>query len=207
MRSRLFLREPPSMQPARVLKPVAPSADDDVLDAARHGDARAQEILYRRHAAPLLATVTRLLGVRADAEDVLHDTFLLAFQRLEQLREPGALQGWLLQIAVSFVYRRSRRLGLLRKLGFGAPPDASLLELAADGLSPEQHAELVLLQKTLDRLSPTTRVPWMLRNVEGYALQEVADACECSLATTKRRIAEADAFIARELHRPEASDV
>jgi len=190
---------------AHVLKTAAPD-DDALLDAARRGDARARETLYRRHAAPLLATVTRLLGVRADAEDVLHDTFLLAFNRLDQLREADALHGWLLQIAISFVYRRVRRLRLLRRLGMGAAADASLVELAAPGLAPEANAELVLLQKALDRLDTKTRIPWMLKNVEGYALQEVADACECSLATTKRRIADAEAFIARHLN-PEASDV
>ncbi len=191
---------------AHVLKSAAPD-DEALLEAARHGDARARETLYRRHAASLLATVTRLLAVRADAEDVLHDTFLLAFSRLEQLRDADSLHGWLLQIAISFVYRKARRLRLLRRLGMGAAADASLIDLAAPGLAPESNAELLLLQKALDRLDPKTRIPWMLRNVEGYALQEVADACECSLATTKRRIAEADAVVARHLHRPEVSDV
>lgn len=206
MRWWLFIREPLPMQPARVLKTIAAPVDDDLLDAARRGELRARETLYRRHAAPLLATVTRLLGVRADAEDVLHDTFLLAFERLDQLREPGALAGWLLQIAVSLVYRRTRRLRLLRRLGFGEAPDATLVELAAPGLSPEQHAELSSLQKALDRVATGARIPWMLRHVEGHSLQEVADACGCSLATTKRRIAEAEALIAQQL-KTEVRDV
>ena len=43
------------------------------------------------------------------------------------------------------------------------------------------------------------RVPWVLARIEGQALTEVANACECSLATAKRRIAEAETRLTRRL--------
>ena len=51
----------------------------------------------------LLAMTTRLLANRGDAEEVVQDTFVTAFEQLGTLREPGAVRGWLGQIAVNLV--------------------------------------------------------------------------------------------------------
>jgi RNA polymerase sigma-70 factor (ECF subfamily) len=69
--------------------------------------------------------------------------------------------------------------------------------LAAPSLRPDDRAELALADRVLRRLPTKKRVAWMLRRVEGMALLEVASACDCSLATVKRQIADADAEMAR----------
>ena len=71
---------------------------------------------------------TRLLSKRSDADDVVQDTFVMAFQRIGSLRDPAALRGWLGQIAVSFVRRRLRRARLLRALGFDRGGDTVRME-------------------------------------------------------------------------------
>src|SRR4029078_5938261 len=88
------------------------------------GDRWGREMLYRRHAAYLLAIAARLLGSRGDGEEVVQDTFVTAFEQLRTLREPAALRGWLAQIAVSMVRRRLRRGRLMRMLGLHRGADA-----------------------------------------------------------------------------------
>ena len=153
-------------------------------------------MLYRRHAHYLLAISIRLLSSRGEAEDVVQDTFVVGFEQLRALRNPGAIRAWLAQIAVSLVRRRLRRRKLLRLLGLDQPPDATLAVLAAPSLPPDDRAELALVDRLLRRMRADLRIAWMLRRVEGLPLPEVASACACSLATAKRRIAAADAEMA-----------
>ena len=110
----------------------------------------------------------------------------------------AAFRGWLVQIAVRKVHRRFRRRRLLRTLGFDTTsPDAGIAAQASSEISPEQRAELVLLDRVLAGLPAAERVAWSLRCVEGMRLEEVALACSCSLATVKRRIAAAHAVVSK----------
>jgi RNA polymerase sigma-70 factor (ECF subfamily) len=59
--------------------------------------------------------------------------------------------------------------------------------------------ELRWLDAALARIDDRERIAWMLRHVEGLALEEVAEACSCSLATVKRRISAAEAVVHRHL--------
>lgn len=187
----------PRTQPSLVPAPDA-LADRELVARALTGDHWSRDVLYRRHAHYLLAISIRLLASRNDGEEVVQDTFVVAFEQLGNLRDPAALRSWLARIAVSLVRRRLRRERLLRVLGLDrGSDDASLEALAAPSLRPDDRAELALADRVLRRLPSGPRIAWMLRRVEGLPLAEVAAACDCSLATAKRRIATADAEMAR----------
>jgi len=172
------------------------ASDAQLVARAIEGDRWGREMLYRRHAAYLLAIAARLLGNRNEGEEVVQDTFVTAFEQLRTLREPAALRGWLAQIAVSLVRRRLRRGRLMRVLGLDrGADDATLCALAAPGTNPDQRAELALVDRALATLAANVRIAWMLRQVEGLELAEVASACGCSLATAKRRIAAAETAV------------
>jgi RNA polymerase sigma-70 factor, ECF subfamily len=170
--------------------------DGELVERACRGDRWSREVLYRRHASYLLGLATRLVGSRGDAEEIVQDAFIAAFDRLATLRDPGALRVWLGQIAVNLVRHRLRRLRLLRALGLDRGADDATLEaLAAPGLHPEACGELALIDRVLARLRADLRIAWMLRHVEGLELTEVAAVCGCSLSTIKRRLADAEATV------------
>lgn len=193
----------PGMSSSRQLRPRVvplrrddPIADAELVERVRAGDRWAEETLFRRHFGAVVRTVSRLLGDPHEAEDVVQETFASAIVDLGSLRQPAAFRGWLLQIAVRLVHRRFRRRKLLRALGLDAgEPEGGLSELASSDASPEQRAELVLLDRVLSRLPAASRIAWSLRCVEGMQLEDVAAACGCSLATAKRRIAAADEVV------------
>ncbi len=190
----------PDEPPDARRRPLPPGPPDGQLVArARGGDRSAEGELYRRHAPRIARTVERLLHNRTEAQDVVHDTFVLAFRSLKALRNPEGVSGWLMQIAVRLVHRRLRTARLLRRLGIGQDAGAAGEEGAFEALAPEAppdvRAELALLGRVLRRLDPAVRIAWTLRNVDGLKLTEVALACDTSLTTIKRRLAEADARI------------
>ena len=170
-------------------------SDADLVARARTGDSWAEEMIYRRHAPQIAAIARRLLRDPVEAADVVQDTFLIGFQKLAALSEPAALRGWLARIAVSRVHRRWR----WRKVRFwttAVSDDESLVDVVDRGASPERRTELALLDGALRAMPTKLRVPWVLRHVIGCSLDEIATACDCSLASVKRYLERAEAGIA-----------
>ncbi len=123
------------------------------MAAARRGDRAAFEGLYRRHAGWLLPVLWRLAGGdRARAEDWLQEAFVLAWQKLDQLRDDDAFPAWLKRLAVNLALAEQRRGRLVLAEGTidrAAPeppwPAADLdLERAIVGL-PERARQVLVL--------------------------------------------------------------
>ena len=175
--------------------PNAPS-DADLISRAAEGDRFGVELIFRRHAGYLLGVTTRLLADRDAAEAVVEATFLAGLRQLPALREAASVRVWLARIAVQLARRRLRRARWLRWLRPRAQPDdATLSVFAALDLRPEDRVELARVDLILERARPERRVAWMLFRVEGFELDEVAAACECSPATAWRRIADIDLLV------------
>lgn len=194
------------MHPATVVelspkhRPDGAGVTDDVELVRRlcDGDPWAKEALYRKYFSTVWGLVLRLLRNRTDTEDTVQDVFAIAFEEFGDLRDPGAVRPWLLQIAVHQVHRRFRRRKLLRLLGLDRGADDVTLEnLVHPGTSVERRVELASLDRVLTGIALPLRIAWSLRFVEGYSLEEVSVACNCSLATAKRRIKQADDVIRR----------
>jgi RNA polymerase sigma-70 factor (ECF subfamily) len=172
--------------------------DVDLVDRARGGDRWAEEAIYRRHVPYIGWLVVRMIGRHQDAEDVLQDVFTTALEQLHTLRDGAALRAWLTRIAVSRARRRLQRLRLARMVGLDrGADDAALAALASSACPPEMRAELRLVSEILAQLPSGPRIAWTLHRVEGLTLPDVAAACQCSLATAKRRIAAVDQRVER----------
>jgi RNA polymerase sigma-70 factor (ECF subfamily) len=153
------------------------------------GEQWAKETLYRRFVQNVWCTALRLVGNRPDADDIVQDTFVEALRDVDKLRDPARMRAWLLRIAVHQAHRRFRKRKLRRRLGMDRSiEETTLEELAQPGTSAEARAELACIDRVLERVNVNYRFAWMLRHVEGMSLEEVAHACDCSLATAKRRI-------------------
>jgi RNA polymerase sigma-70 factor (ECF subfamily) len=128
------------------LAPVAPVPAAELAERIRRGDTWAEEAFYRRHVVGVRAVVRRLLGSSVDAEDVVQDAFVTAFEIWEQLRDPDQAGSWLLTIAIRKVHRRFRRRRLMRLLGLDQTTEDTTLEsLGRHDLTGEARAELALL--------------------------------------------------------------
>jgi RNA polymerase sigma-70 factor, ECF subfamily len=181
--------------------------DAELVQRARRGDRWAEEALYRRHGHTVTRLAVRLLSRSADAEDVVQDAFITAFEDLGKLRDESAFGGWVTRIALRQVHRRYRRRRVLRALGLDRVEDDLALELQVDpSAGPEAVAAVRELSRVLDTLGARERIAWTLHRVEGYTLDEVVHALGVSLATVKRALAAADAVVRKHVSfAPEAS--
>ena len=86
---------------------VVPS-DAELVRAAQGGDAVSLGILLERHRAPLYGLALQILGHGPQAQDAVHDTFLVALRKLDQIREPAAVGGWLRSVVRNVCRMRLR---------------------------------------------------------------------------------------------------
>lgn len=167
--------------------------DEVLVERILRGDDDAFRELYLRYARYVAGVVYRLMGDDGELEDVLQDTFVRASERLGSLRSAGHVRPWLVTIAVRFAkarLARRRRRGRLDREVTHQSPTAS---------DPRDRAPADELYAALDQIPEKLRIPWFLSRVEGEKLEDVATACGCSLATVKRRIAEAQSRLDRRL--------
>lgn len=73
------------------------------------GDLSAQALLYQQYAKAMFNICIRMTGKKEDAEDILHDSFILAFKKLHQLRDEKTFGGWLKMIVVNECIRVSKK--------------------------------------------------------------------------------------------------
>jgi RNA polymerase sigma-70 factor (ECF subfamily) len=165
---------------------------ESALDQARAGDTPIQHI-FREYSGFVATVAYRLLGRDDGVDDIVQEVFVIAIRGVKALRDEAALRAWLASVTVRVTRRRlhARRLRLF--CGLEEAPEYEMLQ--APGVSPEDGALLARVYEVLDRLPANDRLAWCLRYVHGYRLGFVAEACGCSLATAKRRIAAAQAVL------------
>ncbi len=151
-----------------------------------------------RQFAPYVATIGyRLLGRDSEVDDLVQDVFLAAHRGLRSLRNREAVKGWLATVTVRLARRRLRTRRFRATFRFDSGED--YLEVADTAASPETRAMVARVYRILDRVPVDRRLAWSLRYIHGERLARVAELCECSLATAKRRIKAAQLFIDAEV--------
>ena len=154
--------------------------------------------LIEQHAALLYRYAYRLTGDAHDAEDLVQHTFLLAHERRHQLRDAGALRGWLCAIVRNVFLKsvRNRRRG--RSLDEIDEPQA--VDCNADSIVDVEE-----LQQALLELNEEFRSPLVLYYFEEFSYQEIADHMGVPIGTVMSRLSRAKAYLRKRLTRQTAS--
>ena len=156
----------------------ARETDELLLDAFRRGNTDALGILYDRHARTVLAFALRFTGDRALAEDVVQDCFEDLIERFDRFELRGELTSWF------YVVARRRALRLREKAG-RAQGELDAEALAIPGAGPDSTGDL---RRLLARLPGAQQEVLVLRFLDGWDLQSIADALEIPLGTVKSRL-------------------
>jgi RNA polymerase sigma-70 factor (ECF subfamily) len=173
------------------------SSNDAELTAliarARTGDARAFDDLARREERALYRHAARIVGPGADAEDVVQDAFLSAWKSIRSF-EGTSFRAWLFRIvtnrALDRVRSRKRRAELPLEPADDeevtwAEPAAPGPELADIAASREA---LAVVEQALEGVPEDQRAALILRDVEGFAYEEIAVMTSVEIGTVKSRI-------------------
>ena len=167
--------------------------DGALVDRARAGEADAFRALVQRHGQRLFRLAYRMTGNQQDAEDVVQDSFLRAFRRLDQFDGRASFGTWLYRIAAncSSDLLSSRVARFERGSGDGEMGDA-ILTIPARGPSPERSAASSQIRdrvaEAMNELSPAERTAFVLRHFEGMPMEEVGHVLGCCANSAKHSV-------------------
>ncbi len=159
--------------------------------------------VYNKYRERIFSYCLYIMGNKAQAEDAFQEVFIRVYQRREQLRESKALKNWLLIIA------RSVCLNLTRESVF--TPEFIYLDdelrerqgnhhtLSAERDDLEFPEEI--FQRAFNKIAPIYRDAFMLREVEGFSSEEVAELTGTSVVNVKVRVMRAKKML-REILAP-----
>lgn len=167
-----------------------------LVHAAKRGDVGAFEQLVKRYDRNVFRIAQHITQNREDAEDVVQDAFLKAYENLERFQENSKFYTWLVRIAVneSLMKLRKRRTAKTVSLDedVQTEEDSVPREVADWAPNPEQlydQAELKdILARTVQGLPASFRTVFVLRDVEGLSTEETAEALDLSVPAVKSRL-------------------
>lgn len=179
---------------------AAPAAESDasVIGRVLSGDRHAYAILMRRYNQRLYRVAWALTRDAAEAEDVVQESWVRAFQRLGQVTDPERFRAWLTRVVVNEALHRRRQN--LRRESLTDPEAEMMTDEDPESLAAQRELRPVL-EAAVSSLPDVLRVVFVLREVEGMAVADIADSLGIQEATVKTR-----AFRARELLRNRLCD-
>jgi RNA polymerase sigma-70 factor (ECF subfamily) len=153
------------------------------------GDPLAERALYDAHVERVYRLVHRMAGDPDLASDFTQETFIRAFERLEQFRGDASLATWLHSIAVSVALNGMRKVKRIRGR-IENIDDAPEVAVAPRGLTPDLKTRL---HAAIDALSEKLRPVFIMHDVEGYTHDEIAGSLGIPVGTSKARLFDARA--------------
>ena len=181
-------------------------SDAELVAAFAQGRVEAFGTLVERYQDRVYNTVYRMVGSAEDAQDIVQDAFLKAYENLGQFRGASSFYTWLFRIAVNLALtfrRRSKRLRLVRPLDEGS--EVSLSQSQAGRLveSPEAAMETAesreRVMKALENLDGEHRAAVVLRDIEGLDYETISGILDVPAGTVKSRIHRARMMLREDL--------
>ena len=173
-----------------------PHPDLALIDRVKAGDISAYDVLVRKYERQIFRIAQHITQNREDAEDVMQDAFLKAYEKLEQFQGNAKFYTWLVRIAVneSLMRLRKRRTGRTVSMDEDIETEEGHVprDFADWAPDPEQNYDNTelseILRKTIQGLPRGFRVVFALRDIEGLSTEETAEALNLSVPAVKSRL-------------------
>ena len=178
----------------------SPGDDAALLARLRAGDAAAFETLVITHQHRVFGVALRMLGSRAEAEEIAQEVFLRAHRAIADFRGDARLGTWLYAIASRLCLNRLASPD--RRVARG---DDVLVDVPAstpDAAAAAERAELdAALRAAIAELPDERRLVLVLRDVEGLSYEQIAEALALDLGTVRSRLHRARMQLKEKLER------
>jgi len=173
---------------------------DELLEQCRRGDERAQMKVYNKYNKAMYNTALRIVKHSAEAEDIMQECFLKAFEKLDSYEGTSTFGAWLKKIVVNqsiTVYNKNIKY---QEVSYN-----DQFKHAVDdgfGVSTEEEEENPKVKKilqTMDSLKENYRVTLTLHLIEGYDYEEICDILGITYANCRTTISRAKESLRKKL--------
>ena len=163
---------------------------DILLKNCKRGKRGSQEELYRRFASAMYGLCLQYSGNEEDAQDILQEGFIKIFGKLDQVKNPAALPGWIRRVMINTALEKYRSQVLLQRV------DEVREEMGEDpGNGAFEDLTCEELVGLIQSLTPRYRMVFNLYAIEGYSHQEISEMLGISTGTSKSNLSRARAIL------------
>lgn len=163
--------------------------DVAIIEKARNGDEEAFVLIYEHFAPQIHRYIYRLIGSLEQADDITQDTFLRAFQGIGKIAIDSNVSAWLYRIASNAAFDVLRRRKLITWMPILEESDKSD-EFTSEDFTP-QIIESEIVRRAVAEMPPALAVCLVLRSVEGFSCEEIAEILKIPKGTVFSRLARA----------------
>jgi RNA polymerase sigma factor (sigma-70 family) len=156
------------------------SINRQIIDRCKNGDAQAQFLLYKQYSKAMYNIAIRFLNNKMDAEDILQESFVTAFEKLNSLSDPGSFGSWLKRIVINNCITQIRR----KNVEFADLED-NITEEFTDETDEDLNIDPALVHNAIKDLPDGGRTILVLHALEGYKHREIAEMLSVSESTSK----------------------
>ncbi len=197
------------METTQTQPTAAPPTDSELSEQISRGVRDAFETMMRRHNRRLYRVARAILNDDAEAEEVLQESYFIAYQHMAQFRGKSKLSTWLTRIVINEALQRLRKVKRHRVvIPFASLESGEEIMTTNAEVKPETpekgaiRAEMRrLLEREIDSLPVTYRTVFMLREVEEMTVEETAECLDLPEATVRSRLFRAKSQLRESLAR------
>lgn len=170
------------------MDPIQKNIHQDLIEACRQGDRNAQRRIYKLYFKAMFNTTMRIVSNKAEAEDIMQESFLDAFRKIDHFSGEGTFGSWLKRIVVNNALdavRKRREHTSIEESGID-------FEDADEGESEEEIlARIKEIREAIDLLPDDYRVILSLFLLEGYDHEEISEILKISYNNSRTRYSRA----------------
>ena len=151
-----------------------------VVKKACKGDAAAQAWLYQQYSKAMFNICTRMAATKNDAEDLLQDAFIIAFNKIHQLKEADQFGGWVKRIVVNECIKYTKKNIVVKDVEEG-----TLENIAEEETEWWKTVDMGIIYKEIKALPEGCKQVFNLYVIEDYSHRDIAQELNISESTSK----------------------
>jgi len=152
----------------------------EIINRCIKGDAQAQFLLYKQYSKAMYNIAIRFLNNKMDAEDILQESFVTAFEKLASLADPASFGSWLKRIVINNCITYIRRSNIVFE-----DLENHINEEISEENDEDLNIDPALVHKAIKELPDGGRTILVLHALEGYKHREIAEMLSVSESTSK----------------------
>ena len=157
---------------------------DQLIEECKKNDVKAQNQIYKLFASKLFSVCLKYSKNYVEAEDILQDTFLTVFKKIEQFKHKGSFEGWIKRIAINIALQRYRK-----EVVFDIINENQITDETID--IDEGLLNIDFLLKIIQELPDRYRLVFNLYVMDDYSHKEIAEMLDITVGTSKSNLARA----------------
>ncbi len=159
---------------------------DNIIKGCCRKEPVAQRLLYEMFSARMFGVCLRYSGSREDAQDILHESFLKIYEKIEQFESRGSFEGWIRRIMVNTALEKFRNQNKIVNVQEAIEEYERKEDIdITDNITAKE------LMRMIGELSPQYRIVFNLYAIEGYSHKEISEKLGITEGTSKSNLSRA----------------